>query len=146
MCGMDLRSLNLGSVLTVAVIWCGGCLLYAWASGWRRLAKRFAAWQPPTGQRVRVHQAQFKWGRWGEMNYRAKMHLDVYVSPEGLYLAMCAMLRLWHPPLFIPWAEIHNMENSRFFSHAMVKFEVGSPCLVTVALPKKVFENSEMGV
>jgi hypothetical protein len=36
----------------------------------------------------------------------ASYELDMGANPEGLYLAVQSGVKVWHPPLFIPWSDI----------------------------------------
>ncbi len=58
--------------------------------GWLILSKRFL--------RVYVHFASA---------------LSVGADESGLYLAVFALFRLWHPPLLIPWSEVSIIPRQR---------------------------------
>ena len=69
--------------------------------------------------------------------------LTVYNSPEGLFISVFPLFRLGHPPLFIPRAEIHNPTIRRFLWMEFMNFDIGSPRITTMQLPKNVFEDSK---
>jgi hypothetical protein len=115
-----------------AGMWSFVCLLISRLSGWSRMATRFATTEPPMGRR-------FAWqsGRVGMSNYNSVLNIDV--SPRGMRLDVLGLFRIGHRPLFIPWSEIRNATTRRFLFWETVVFEVGSPSLAKVRLPKKVF-------
>ncbi len=76
----------------------------------------------------------------GVTNYNSV--LTIHVSPEGLHLAVMKIFRLGHPPILIPWAEIHQATFRRFLWTESVVFEVGAPRVARVQLPKQVFAGT----
>jgi len=80
--------------------WIGTSLLLSWFSGWRQLACRYRASQPPTGERFRMPSLAMRWG--------TAYHGSAYLSADsdGLFLSAISLLRAGHPPLFIPWSDI----------------------------------------
>ena len=120
-----------------AAMWCAISLLLSAVGGWRRLAKRFPASSQPTGRRFFM-----LGGRFGLVTYGGC--LTVYSSPEGLYLSVLLPFRIGHPPLFIPWSAIRNATTRRFLWAESIVFEVGSPSIANVQLPRKVFEGHDV--
>lgn len=82
--------------------------LFSWLSGWRRLARQFRADGPPPND-----MRHFVWGMVGWMEYRHC--LAVGGDERGLYLVPNLFFRLFHPPLRIPWSELHDREHTSFF-------------------------------
>ncbi len=121
--------------LYFVLLWSGVCLLISAIGGWGRLAKKYPGSPAPKGTR-------FSWqsGRFGLAKYNNV--LMIHVSPEGLHLAVARIFRFRHPPLFIPWNEIRNASVRRVFRTEYVEFEVGSPKLATLRLPREIFENA----
>jgi hypothetical protein len=109
-------------------------LVIAVVGGWRRLAEFFPANDLPAGRR-------FLWqsGSIGWVNYSGC--LTIYSGPDGIYLTTMWPFRAGHPPLFIPWSEIHDVRTRRILWAEDATFEVGSPSIAKLALPKKVFEG-----
>jgi len=101
--------------------------------GWRRLADRFPRRGQPSGRRFWLQS-----GKFGQVAY--SRCLTIRSSPDGLYLSMLLPFRLGHPPLFIPWDAVHNATARRFLWIEHVAFDVGSPSVATLQLPKKAFE------
>jgi hypothetical protein len=52
--------------------------------------------------------------------------------------------RLAHPPLFIPWEEIHDVKARRFLWVEDIVFEVGSPSVAKLCLSKKILEGRNL--
>lgn len=113
-------------------MWCAVCLLLSVLSGWRRLAEHFAAHDPPSGKRFSMQSGQFGLASYGNC-------LTIYASPEGLYISILWLFRLGHRPLFIPWEAIQNAKIHRFFWVESVAFDVGSPPIASLRLPRKLF-------
>jgi hypothetical protein len=107
-------------------------LVIAVVGGWRRLAEFYPANDLPAGRR-------FLWqsGSIGWVNYSGC--LTIYSGPDGIYLTTMWPFRAGHPPLFIPWSEIHDVRTRRILWAEDATFEVGSPSIAKLALPKKVF-------
>src|SRR6266481_326550 len=77
-------------------MWCAVCMQLATKGGWRRLAESFPARRLPSGRHFFM-----QGGRVGQVAYGGS--LNIYSSPEGLYLSVLLPFRLGHPPLLIPW-------------------------------------------
>jgi hypothetical protein len=77
-------------------------------------------------------------GAIGMVNYGSCLTLQA--TRDGLYLAVFPLFRIAHPPLFIPWAELHNIKEKRSFFRRVVKMEVGIPRVASVVLPRRVLE------
>lgn len=101
--------------------------------GWQRLAARYRAADPPRGERFSLQSGFLGWVSYGSC-------LTIHVSAEGLRLAVMFPFRAGHAPLFIPWSEMHNVRAVRYWWNELIEFEVGSPCVATLRLPRKVIE------
>jgi hypothetical protein len=112
-------------------------ILISTLGGWRQLAETFPANDLPTGKRFRMQSGSLGW-----VNYSAC--LTVYSSPEGLWLSTMWPFRVGHPPIFIPWSEIHDVTTRRQLWMEIVVFEVGSPSVTKLTLSKKVFMGREL--
>lgn len=76
-------------------------------SGWSRLAECYREERPFQGPKRRF---QTLWLRWlTHYGNCATVGADGF----GLHLSMFFLLRLGHPPLFIPWSEIEVREGRR---------------------------------
>lgn len=124
-----------GFPLVFIPMWCGVCFLLSRIGGWSRLAEKYPGSATPTG-------AGFagQVGRMGGVNYKAI--LTIHTSPDGLHLSVMKLFRVGHPPILIPWTEIHHAKLRRFFWSESVVFEAGSPRLAKVRLPKKIFAGT----
>jgi hypothetical protein len=120
-------------LLFFPALWCAITWLLSRVSGWQRLAEAFPARTEPSGRRIIAS------GTVGWVGYRGCLY--VHVAPEGIFLSVMWLFSLGHRPLFIPWKAIHNRQTRRFLWKETVKFDVGMPCIATMQLPKKVFEN-----
>ncbi len=119
-------------VVFFVVIWSGVCLLLSVIGGWGRIAQRFPARQPPTGTGYGGQT-----GMVGTANYRGV--LTVHASTEGIHVAVMVFFRLGHPPLFIPWSEMHDVSTRRILLFEYVGFDVGSPKIARLHLAKQIF-------
>ena len=70
-------------------------------SGWRLLAERFRTQRTFIGTTYMWLNATMRWGA-GYSNV-----LKVGADVDGLSLAPTPIFQIGHPPLFIPWTEIH---------------------------------------
>ncbi|QSQ14978.1 hypothetical protein [Myxococcus landrumensis] len=90
----------------------------SWVSGWHGLARQFRADGPaPSDLR------NFTSGKIGWLDY--KNCLAVGGDAQGLYLVPNLVFRLFHPPLRIPWSELHDRELSSFFFVKLDTFRAG---------------------
>lgn len=108
-------------------------------AGWGRLAARFRARTAPSGTRNRVQR-----GKVGIASYNGC--LNVYTSPDGIFLAVTPIFRLGHPPLFIPLKELNNPRVYKFFSWETVVFDVGTPRITSIQLPGQVFAGLNLSL
>lgn len=120
-------------ILFVGMWYVVGLLVYS-ISGWARLAESFAAGGEPTGRRFFM-----QYGVVGNIYYRSV--LTIHTAPNGFYLSVWLPFRIGHPPLFIPWQEVRNATTYPFWWFEMVEFDVGSPTIATLELPKRIFEG-----
>lgn len=121
-------------VVLFPVVWCFVSWLISYFSGWQRLAALYPARTAPTGQRFSTD------ARIGVTRYGGNVYVDV--SSEGLFLSVMFAFRIGHQPLFIPWSEIHNRQTKTVFPRLEgVEFDIGAPCVVTMWLPKRIFES-----
>lgn len=120
-------------VVVFPTIWCGVVLLLAWIGGWHALAKAYPARIAPHG-----HAFPSVSGRVGIVSYRHT--LSVHVAPEGLFLSTAIFFRIGHPPLLIPWQAIHSQRRVSFLWLQAVAFDVGTPAIANVQLPRDVFD------
>jgi hypothetical protein len=125
--------LVIAELLLFPVGWYSVCWLVSRLSGWQRLASVYSAHTPPSGRRF--HTA----GKLGMARYKGCLY--VYVASEGLFLSVMSVFRAGHKPLFVPWTEIHNRQAKTIFWREGVEFDIGRPCVATMWLPKKIFEN-----
>ena len=81
-------------------MWCLILRFLSSASGWSRLATRFHLQGSFDGKRHHFQSANMN-----GVNFKSA--LVIGARPNGLYLAPVMFFRLFHPPLVIPWSEIH---------------------------------------
>ena len=99
-------------------------------SGWNNLALRYRAPRPPAGwqwfgQTVKV----------GAVRYRRCMR--VAALPDGLYLGEAGLMR--HPPLRVPWSEMHSPYNTTVYGRPYVGVCVGNPPAGTLEFPRDLY-------
>jgi hypothetical protein len=120
------------------VIWCSVCMILS-LSGWGRLAARFRARTAPSGSPIRVQR-----GKVGIGSYNGC--LNVYTTPDGIFLAVVPIFRLGHPPLFIPLKELNNPRVYKYFSWETVVFDIGTPRIISIQLPSQVFDGLNLSL
>jgi hypothetical protein len=105
-------------------------------SGWRRLATRYRATEPPPGGRVIGNvSGMIGWATYNRV-------LNVTVADNGLVIALPRIFRLAHPPLFIAWRDIHHARRTRKFFTQYVAFDIGDPKVAGMRLSPKVFDGT----
>ncbi len=89
----------LGGVVYLALLWCSVLALFAWLSGWRRLARVFGSPNLVAGVPASFRSARFGWVSYSGV-------LNVWVGSPGLALSPMRFFRPFHSLLFIPWTEM----------------------------------------
>ena len=120
--------------LIFAGVWCGVCFLLSRVGGWHSLARVYRAAQFPRESGLRRQSGAIGW-----VNYNNCLSIDA--SPEGFYLAVFPLLSFAHPPLWIPWSAVHNITNQKMLWRESICFDVGSPKIASLTLPKKAFAS-----
>jgi hypothetical protein len=123
--------------LVLVAAWAPILFLVSTLGGWRRLADHFPANDPPTGRQSWMQSLSIGWASYSNC-------LTIYVSADGLYLSVMLPFRPGHPPIFIPWSEIHDMTTRRQLWVEDVVFDVGSPSVAKLTLSRKVFEGRDV--
>ncbi len=123
-------------VCEIAVVVCSIGWVGAMLSGWRRIYNAYPARKGPLGKRFATR------GSIGALYYFKS--LIAYVDPEGLRLSAVFPFGFAHPPIFIPWTAINRVESRRFLWLEYIKFDVGSPKVATICLPRKVLAVSPL--
>lgn len=107
-----------GATLLLVVAGASAMRVASWVSGWHGLARQFRADGPaPSSMR------NFTSGKIGWVDY--KNCLAVGGDEQGLYLVPNLIFRPFHPPLRIPWSEIHDREITSFFFMKSDSFRAG---------------------
>jgi hypothetical protein len=124
-------------LLPVAFVamWIGVAAALAHLNGWPRLAAVYRARRPRSGRCFLP-----AGGKIGDVWYRGC--LTIYTSREGLYLSVWPIFRFREPPLFIPWADVHNRREKRWLWSRLIEFDVGSPAVGTMSLLRAVFRDA----
>jgi len=78
-------------------------------SGWNKLAQRFRATEPCTGESWGWQSAVFR----GWIQY--KHHLTFGADMHGLSISIIRIFGFFHPPLRIPWSEVQVETKKKFF-------------------------------
>ena len=103
-------------LLFLLALWIFITLLISIIGGWRLLSKAYRADFSFDGKKLRMKSGGMRWGT----NYRAC--LTIGANREGLFLAVFPILRIGHPPLFIPWNDISTEDGKQLISFRTVKF------------------------
>jgi hypothetical protein len=125
--------------LLFAAGWCVVMFAISRIGGWGALASKYRATSVPDGKRFWFQSATL-----GSMKYGSC--LTVVVGSAGLYLAVFAPFRMGHPPLLIPWTELHGLREKRFlWLWRLVEMQVGTPAIATLTLPFHLLEQRPVG-
>jgi hypothetical protein len=81
-------------------VWLALMFLMPRLTGWHALAELYPVPAPFMGK---PHRFQTVWMRWGS-HYGNGVTFGA--NAQGLYLSVLILLRIGHPPIFIPWSEI----------------------------------------
>lgn len=114
-------------------MWLAVCGVLAWMGGWSRMAGKYRARLKPAGKSFWMLSGSVGWVSYNNC-------LIARVCEEGLYLAVWPIFRFGHPPLLIPWSELHDPKGKRLLFWRFVDVSVGSPAVAKLRLPQKVFD------
>jgi len=87
--------------------------------GWRLLAKRFRLQGPFLGQKWHMQSAGMRW----LTNYNGA--LTIGADTTGLFIVPIFFFRVWHPALFVPWAEITATPRTHLYFLRVVELRLG---------------------
>jgi hypothetical protein len=127
----------LAILIIFPLFWCFVVWMISLIGGWQRLAERYRAQQPASGK---------KWfSQYGYVNRaRYRNALNLATNDAGVFIEVMPIFRFCHPPLFIPWRELHNPRNVVYRRRwPLVQVDVGAPPQATLSLPAAVFADGE---
>lgn len=97
--------LNWLLALWAVFAWLLSCLHSARESGWRKIARSYPGKTPFRGQRKHFQGARFNQvASYGNV-------LIIGTNTNGMRISMSPLLRLAHPPIFVPWEDINGEKN-----------------------------------
>jgi hypothetical protein len=114
-------------------LWCAVCYLAAFLSGWRRLARHYAATIPTAGT-----QFLFRGGTIGWFSIRGCLHLAV--APEGLFLWLFRPFSVGYRRLFIPWQDIAATAQKSWLVEMVVLTAAAEPG-IRIRITRKLAES-----
>ena len=126
----------IGFLILFPIFWLFVIWVIGTFGGWRRLARRYRAQQPVTGK-----QWPEQFGFVGSARYGNG--LNVTTSESGLLIEVVPLFNFNHPPLFIPWHELHDPQPVVFRQRELIQVDVGHPRIATLRLPPRIFAQSE---
>ena len=123
------------SVLGFPAFWCLVSYLIGHIGDWSTLHQRYGGppGPVPPGRSLLA-------GRIGMAKYNGV--LRIAHDQLGLYLSVMLLFRVGHPPLFIPWSEIGDVERTKAFLTERVRFSVGHPRITTLELPPSALKGT----
>ena len=116
------------ALASFALVWIAILHLAAWMSGWSRLAKAYRCDSRFGGFRVGFVSGEMRGGPCFGLPCNYGLCLTLGSAPEGIYLAVALPFRPGHPPLFIPWREVHaQVDRAWLTSYVTFTFEPFKP-------------------
>lgn len=103
------------------------------AGGWTALARQYRCDGVPEGEKFSFQFAEFGW-----VGYNGCV--TIRISTEGLYLAIWPVFRFSHPPLLIPWSDLHVLRVRPTAWIPDVTLSAGRPPVARIRLPFRVLE------
>jgi len=114
-------------------LWSFALWILSHVGGWQALAKQYRTTRKPSGNCFNSESI-----RLGLVNYNFIGQLCS--TPEGLHLSVWSIFKIGHPPLLIPWSELHNPQPVQFLWQKTIRFDIGSPKITTISLSEKVYK------
>ncbi|MBL0371685.1 hypothetical protein JJB09_06565 [Rhizobium sp. KVB221] len=126
--------------LFVFLLWSAILWLMSKFGGWDRLAKLYAAPSSPVdGKRLSSVSGMIGLARYNRI-------LTVTPTSEGFHLEVRRVFRYRHPPLFIPWPDVHNARKASFLNWGYVAFEIGAPPVARMKLQEIAFDGAPVTI
>lgn len=126
---------GLYSLLLICVVWIVVMYAVSRIGGWSRLAVHYRETSPHEGRKIRFQSASMRWMT-GYNNC-----LTFGPGRDGLHISALLPMRISHPSLMVPWAEISSTRyEGRFFKSCRLHF-AGCPevkFIVTTRLMAKI--------
>jgi hypothetical protein len=119
---------SIGFIFLIPAMWCFLSWLLSRLSGWSHLARHY-----PSPASVVGESAHMRTGRLGVVSYHSCLRFRV--NDDGLQIAVAFPLRLGHPPLLIPWDQIHHVAADPLRYSHKVKMSIGRPAIAGAILP-----------
>jgi hypothetical protein len=127
-----------GLILLAVGGWCYASYVLSHIGDWAELASRFRVTNAPQGKSFYMQA-----GRVGAVGYRGC--LTIRLATEGLYLAANPFLPIGHPPLLIPWSELHDIREKKRMFRGLVEgsviMDVGKPTIASLSLPSWIIKQ-----
>jgi hypothetical protein len=121
--------ISLLTVLVVLTVWTGVSRLLAGLGGWARLAELY----PDRSDLVEGETVSWQSGSVGPVSYNSCLKLQA--TREGLRLSTHFFFRVGHPPLWIPWDQLHGISRRTVIFRQFLVVDVGRPAVARLALP-----------
>jgi hypothetical protein len=112
-----------GFALFFLTLWCLISLIVSFMGGWHRLSLRFCAQGEPYGDTRTA--GPFSYGV--QMRYRLGYNnvIRITAAEDALYFSILFLFRIGHPPLRIPWNEIH-IDRDKFLWQRYIVLTLGN--------------------
>jgi len=102
--------------------------------GWSALAARYRSEGDFSGPTWNFQCGQFRW--WASYNNC----LTVGADPRGLFLWVFLLIRVAHPPLFIPWQDI-SVSRAEVLWLRQVRFHLGQELQIPLTIGDKLAQE-----
>ena len=100
--------------------------------GWSKLLKKYSYNKPFIGRRIGFVSAKINLTSYSNV-------IILKTNDEGFYMKVMFLFRFFHPPVFIPWSEIKNIEEKKVLFFSQIILTLGDPKIATIKFDKKTF-------
>lgn len=100
--------------------------------GWSDLAKHYKYEEDFTGERIGLISAAIN-----KVNYNNCLVLRA--DSFGFHLKPILLFRAFHPPIFIPWDQVKEVNHKKVLFTSMTELVIGSPKVASINLRPKTF-------
>jgi len=111
--------------------------------GWANLARKYRTRDEFDGVRLGAVTAYVNQARYRE-------GLIIRYNHNGIYFRPIVVFRLFHPPIFIPWADITEVREREIvrlgFRGVYKELMIGNPFIAAIQLKKSTFSKMESEV
>lgn len=107
--------------------------------GWAKLAEKFKHAGSFVGKRIGLVSISVN-----VAGYQSSLILKH--NEKGIYLKPIILIRLFHPPVFIPWEEIKEVREKKVGFRSLTELIIGDPLVIVLTMKSQTFKKTSFRI